>query len=320
VAKLVPPLKNPAFKFTLDTNRAPPALPALFEDMLSQPGMGEEMVARITGANANVLSFQYYAGHDATILVSKSSGRYRVQSGSLEALWVVSSELVRRLSGHFGSGGGRAGAGVEPFTISYEEPLPLADFFACIDAHFDARKQLAKANSDLNDRAQQFRLVQKRLLVRYKDRNPAPLNNLDMLFQTTYTALQAAASRVQEAQAAQAACARRLSCATQLVLMLMRYRFSLDSANFDILSCHLSPDVGDGEVGWEESVDAAITHLLRTVLAKTSREVATAPQTLTMPEDTSRLKRHIAIVCDRLGKGARLHRPPAGRSGGGGGR
>lgn len=31
----------------------------------------------------------YYNGDDATILVSKSAGRYRIQAGRLEALWLV---------------------------------------------------------------------------------------------------------------------------------------------------------------------------------------------------------------------------------------
>ncbi len=74
------------------------------------------------------------------------AGRYRIQSGSLEALWLVSSELVRRLNEHFAAsekpsrsaaGGGKEAE--EPFTILYQEPLPLADFFGCIDDHFEVR-------------------------------------------------------------------------------------------------------------------------------------------------------------------------------------
>ena len=165
-------------QFTLDTNRMPPPLPALFEDMFQQPGVclrmllpvaaaallvvvhpsrccvlvlgsagiTEDAIQRITSSSANMLSFQYLNGADAAILVSKSAGRYRIQSGSLEALWLVSSELVRRLQEHFASSEkpGKAGAGggkesEDPFTILYQEPLPLADFFGCIDDHFEVR-------------------------------------------------------------------------------------------------------------------------------------------------------------------------------------
>ena len=34
--KVVPPVKNAAFKITIDTNRTPPSLPALFEDVCPQ--------------------------------------------------------------------------------------------------------------------------------------------------------------------------------------------------------------------------------------------------------------------------------------------
>lgn len=67
--------------------------------------------------------------------------------------------------------------------------------------------------------------------------------------------------------------------------------------------------------GWEECVDAAMTHLLRTSLAKVAKESvpSAAGQTplLSMPQDTAKLKKHISIVCDRLNKGARLALQPA---------
>ena len=68
------------------------------------------------------------------------AGRYRIQSGSLEALWLVSSELVRRMNEHFAGdkrAGGRSSGAEEPFVMVYQEPLPLADFFGCIDEHFE---------------------------------------------------------------------------------------------------------------------------------------------------------------------------------------
>jgi hypothetical protein len=38
---------------------------------------------------ANMLSFKYPGGQEVTILVSKSGGRYRLQSSCLEAVWLV---------------------------------------------------------------------------------------------------------------------------------------------------------------------------------------------------------------------------------------
>lgn len=68
--------------------------------------------------------------------------------------------------------------------------------------------------------------------------------------------------------------------------------------------------------GWEERVDAGMTHLLRTALAKTAKETTTVTAPLAMPADTSKLKKHITYVCDRLSKGAQLVLVPRGKKGG----
>ena len=59
--------------------------------------------------------------------------------------------------------------------------------------------------------------------------------------------------------------------------------------------------------GWEETTDAALTHLLRTSLAKPGKENQGAtPITLDPPKDTVRLKKHISSVMDRVAKGIKI--------------
>jgi Bardet-Biedl syndrome 9 protein len=176
----------------------------------------------------------------------------------------------------------------------------------------------------LNDRAQQFRLLQKRLLVRFKDRNPAPLASLDVLLAGTHAALVDLADRYDVAQRALAAAGNRLDCVVRLLLLLLRHRFHLDDDNAAALAAHLSPDArgaGSGdpdEQDWEERADAALTHLLRTTLARTGRDsdaaaaaaaAAVPAGPLTLPADTARLKKHLTLVCDRLSKGALVALP-----------
>jgi len=304
--KLIPPVKNTTFKFTLDTNRMPPLLADLFEDMLGQPGQPEDYGQLVTSTSSNVLSFMYINGSDVTLLGSRSAGRYRIQSGSLDALWLISDQLVRRLTAHFQKTDPEGG-GEGEFMVAYQEPLPLADFFQCIDDHFACRKQLEDAHDVLNNRAHQYRTIQKRLLVRFKDRNPAPLNHLDWLIQGTHSQLIDVGNNIEKLGEDLIVSSNRLSCATYLMLMLIRYRFGLDDDSFEVLRAHLSPDVEDNqEQGWEELTDAAMTHLLRTVLAKSSRDSTVIPPPLSMPSDTTKLRKHITLVCDRLGKGAVL--------------
>lgn len=144
-ARVVETTKNGSHKFTFDTNQLPLPLHTLFEDMVvpqenpfmedskSNAPAGGPAAPRIGGGGAikgrdggevvigggTTLSFRYWAAdddgvsRDVTVAVSKNSGRYRVQSESLPALSVISTETVRRLKDHFGerdrSGGSFAG-------------------------------------------------------------------------------------------------------------------------------------------------------------------------------------------------------------------
>jgi Bardet-Biedl syndrome 9 protein len=73
--------------------------------------------------------------------------------------------------------------------VKCAEPLPLEQYFTVIAAHFQARVKIAELRTQLNDVAHQYRMVEKRLLVRYKDRNPTPLSGLDALMRETYNRL-----------------------------------------------------------------------------------------------------------------------------------
>ena len=151
--------------------------------------------------------------------------------------------------------------------------------------------------------------MQKRLLVRLKDRNPTPMHNLEMLVDGTYEQLQKLAEATDVAQQRLRFHAARISAGTRLLLLLLRLRFSLSTADAELIAAHLSPAVdGTPEQGWEERTDAAITHLLRTALSKDGhKEHARNSSTtqLVCPNDTSKLKKHITLVADRLHRGVR---------------
>eukprot|EP00903_Cladosiphon_okamuranus_P007654 g7422.t1 len=270
---------------------------------------------------------------DVSVAVSKNSGRYRVQSESLPAVCVIATEVVRRLREYFGDSGivrdrgskecaaadeGKNSPDDGPcrLRIDYSEALPLQEFYAIIDDHFQRRRDLQNASESLNRASHQYRVVEKRLLSRFKDRNPAPLDSLDVVSEETYQRLVELCDGVERAQGRLAMSAANLGCAARLVALLAQYRFQLPAKDHAMLLAHLFPDVSDtDDQGWEECVDAAMTHLLRTSLAKVAKESApsAAGQTppLSMPPETAKLKKHISIVCDRLNKGARLALQPA---------
>jgi Bardet-Biedl syndrome 9 protein len=58
--------------------------------------------------------------------------------------------------------------------------------------------------------------------------------------------------------------------------------------------------------GWEEVVDVAVTQLLKTVLSKGVKDHSVNLPELELPLDCKKIKRHIALMCDRIIKGGRL--------------
>eukprot|EP00520_Triparma_pacifica_P005868 CAMPEP_0118641284 /NCGR_PEP_ID=MMETSP0785-20121206/5197_1 /TAXON_ID=91992 /ORGANISM="Bolidomonas pacifica, Strain CCMP 1866" /LENGTH=865 /DNA_ID=CAMNT_0006532713 /DNA_START=101 /DNA_END=2695 /DNA_ORIENTATION=- len=309
--RLQEPVKEPTYKFKLDTNRQPVMLATLFDDMFQV--LGEEEARQVGGQTANyVLTFRYWVSDEngvplnATVLLSKNAGRYRVQSHYLPALWWVSKELCERIEKFFAATEDIANS---DFEMSYNEPhLPLQDFYACIDQHHWWRVQLEEKQSELNDTSHQFRTIEKRLLLRFKDRNAVPLQQLDVLMAETYHRLLEIAQSVEVAQQNVTSFGNNLSCAVRLMLLFIKLRYKLSAEEEFILSSHLSPEVMEGEgCGWEELTDLGMTDLLRTVLAKKSQEgqgnnIGNSVQVV-MPKDTTKLKKHISICMDRLQKG-----------------
>ena len=72
-----------------------------------------------------------------------------------------------------------------------------------IDEHLRCRNEMHALDDQLGKRAHQFRMIQKRLLVRLKDRNPAPLHNLELLLEGTQTQILTLASEMEAAQVRQ---------------------------------------------------------------------------------------------------------------------
>jgi Bardet-Biedl syndrome 9 protein len=290
----VQPSKNAQLKLTVETDRDAVPLQELFEDIAKN----DEEASRFI--SSNVLTFQYFNQEDCSILVSKQGGRYRIQSSSLPALWLLTEDLCSRIHRHFKKK-------TEKCKLIFEEPLPMQEYFEIVDGHFNLRCAYREQELMLSQLTHQFRAIEKRLLVRFKDRNPAPLNSFDLLFESTYAEIQSLADAMSANRKRLVAMGNKLSCVTALVLLLAKLRFAIPEEDYQVLVTALSPDVDDtSEQGWEETVDAAMTHLLRTYLAKNAREAGSVAQSITFPTDTSRLKKHIALVIDRVGKGGKL--------------
>ncbi|XP_029929020.1 protein PTHB1 isoform X2 [Myripristis murdjan] len=290
------PAKNTKFKITVDTNQPPVNLNSVFP----------EFAQKSEDKEGNSLAFQFLSGARVTVLASKTSQRYRIQSDSFEDMWLVVKELVQRFERHF------AKQGVKDFRNSFSGPLPLQEYFLSVDHHFQLRVSAQQYQDLLSERAVQFRAIQRRLLTRFKDKTPAPLQNLDTLLDATYSQVMALAEAAEENRARLEEAFVRLRSSSHLLVLLLALWQGLTPDQTAILEATLLPLLQDTpQLGWEESCDAAVSHLLRTCLSRSSKEQATSlaqggGAVLGLPRDTERLKKHITLLCERIGKGGRL--------------
>ncbi|XP_022062616.2 protein PTHB1 isoform X2 [Acanthochromis polyacanthus] len=290
------PAKTTNFKITVDTNQPPVDLSSIFR----------EFSAKSEDKDGNSLAFQFLSGAKVTVLASKTSQRYRIQSDSFEDMWLVVKELVHRFDQHFSK------MGIKDFKKSFSGPLPLQEYFLSVDHHFQLRVSAQQYQDLLSERAVQFRAIQRRLLTRFKDKTPAPLQNLDTLLDATYSQVMALAEAAEENRALLEEAFVRLRSATHLLVLLLSLWQGLTPDQTAILEATLLPLLQDTpQLGWEESCDAAVSHLLRSCLSRSPKDQATSlAQTggpvLGLPRDTARLKKHITLLCDRIGKGGRL--------------
>ncbi|XP_067018157.1 protein PTHB1-like [Acropora muricata] len=291
VCKCCAPMKNANHKVTIDTNKPPVNLAEIFSDMVNDAVI--PMAA---------IGIQYYGGPVVTILASKTSQRYRIQCNVFEGMWLILCELCKRLEEHY-----KKTKDSVQFRASFMGPLPLQEYYELIDAHFEQRLNQTKYRELLAQRAQQFRTIQRRLLARFKDKTPASLANLDTLLDGTYRQLLALGEAEEECERSIEMVASNLSCGTRLLNLLIKLWTNMSDKDFEILQTVLSPEVSESEdQGWEEITDAAITHLLRTCLAKSAKDQAVGLAAMKIPKDTSKLKKHLALMCDRLNKGGKL--------------
>ena len=183
--------KQAVYKYTLDTGDLPiQSATTLFQDLLAASHKAGVDVDETLGHTEQAIGLQLWAGgaNDVSsaafvsVLVSKNSGRYRVQSNCLSALAMVIPEVRQRLERILAPERDGKVDGI----VSCSDKLPLDAFFAEAELHLAARKKLQEAYSELNDLSHLFRVIEKRMLTRFKDKNATPLSGLDTILEDTY--------------------------------------------------------------------------------------------------------------------------------------
>jgi Bardet-Biedl syndrome 9 protein len=253
-----------------------------------------------------------------SIIVSKTGGRYRIQADSYPALSLLASELNKRLTIKLRElNSQRADSSKDPpkFNfISFTESLPLEALFLIIGNHFKIRQLIQVYVSQLNDMSHQYRMIEKRLLARYKDRTPSSLNGLDVLIHETYGHIMFLTDAIRELYRQQNLYRVEVKGVTRLVVLLCYLKYELTPYEHSLLEAYFSLDTLqvqevhniDNTQEWEEIVESTLTYLLKTVLAKNAKETAVVTTSIEILDNVDKLTKHIAMVVDRLSKGGRL--------------
>lgn len=160
---------NDNFKLVLGLDGPCPSLLQLFSDVeLIMPDQGQL-------TNTKQVTFILRNQETVSLLVSKDDLKIRFQANVASAIQLVLTESYKRLT-----------SPKYNLNVSSTTKLPTLDLFEAIDKHFTYRTEIHNLRKSLEDRTYQLRIIQKKLLNRFKDKNPSALNNLDFLLQHTY--------------------------------------------------------------------------------------------------------------------------------------
>jgi Bardet-Biedl syndrome 9 protein len=100
---------------------------------------------------------------------------------------------------------------------------------------------------ELGQRTTQFRVIQRRLLAKFKDKTPTPLTNLDMLLKETYHQILASADEMEDIQQALLRSRCQLGCVTRLILLMIRLMNTASEEDYSNLQAALTSTVYDAE-------------------------------------------------------------------------
>lgn len=107
-----------SFQVTVDANPCEPVLSKLFPPPLV-----------LDHAPPQAIGLRYLCGPVVTVVASKGTQRYRLQSDSLPALGCTLRWLLKRLEEYYKLQG-------LPFTAKFSPPFPLNEYFEILDQHF----------------------------------------------------------------------------------------------------------------------------------------------------------------------------------------
>ncbi|CAD8199543.1 unnamed protein product [Paramecium pentaurelia] len=204
-----------------------------------------------------------------SILANKQNDRWRLQSDNFEAISFLLHELVVR----------------ERENVKYTEDVPLKDIFGVIDEHFTLKLSLKEYEKDLEQKATEFRAIQKKILQRFKENNPASVESMNSLLELCFQQFIQLMDNTQKCQNIFKQLQHNLQCMIHLMLLLCYLRFKITQEQLEELRRLFYCDKD-----WEEEVFININYYLKGQIPDV------------VHENTQKIKKIITMLIDKLSK------------------
>jgi hypothetical protein len=290
---LVSPVKEADFKLTLVSNLDFPALSEIFASFIQASAPNPEYYA-----NPNALSFLLNDGAITTMIVAKNSStksltadKIRIQGNDFDSLFLLMTELEQRMKQTSPN-----------FKLEYKEELPFKDLFDVLTERKSIASNFLRVSEEMAEKTHELLLIQKRLLTRYKEKNNAALNNLDILLEASFNDLLAMSKESDKLQLLYRRNSQRVSISIRIILRLLKMSFPISEDGFQLLQMYLPVFVEPSveRIGWIEIMDLNIFYLLKNVLL--GKEDSGAKEYAEV-ESVEVFKQHFVMLVNKLNQG-----------------
>ncbi|KAK5644334.1 hypothetical protein RI129_005634 [Pyrocoelia pectoralis] len=270
--------KENRYKILLDINQETVPLSILFPEFTE-------------GQTAVINEIRLKSKSEAIITIVKHSNKYSLYSDSLLDLNLVVQSLNTRLNKHFGNGNN--------FVISFNDKLPIVEFLSYVREHFAKNQIVNELQKKLAQLSGQFRIIQKRLITKFKDKNPTSLSNMEKLLEQTYSDIIQTGTRLEFELRNLEVAQLHLSTALHFMVLLLKL-MDVNKNLMPILETAFCLCVYDIEAqNWEDVLETSVCYLLRTILSRTEGEKIKLTTSVEV-QNVEQLELHITQVLDRI--------------------
>lgn len=200
-----------------------------------------EFAGSYVATNGNILVGQYFGHTNTNISIQGSKtgqNRYKIQSESLDKIWLVANEFVLRLNSYYSKQS-------TDVSITYNEQLPTEELKNIIDKHLDLRKNMESLSQNLEQCSVQFRAIQKRLLTKFKDKSPTVLDNMDALLEATFRQISTISEKYLATKNELSIVTNSLNSMSSLYVLLLSLVFKFSKESIEILDSVMTTQIPD---------------------------------------------------------------------------